>query len=610
MTESQFIAANSEKWEQLEDLLRKADKDPDRLHDLFVKVSGDLSYARTHYPNRSVRVYLNNLTKQVLDQITRKESKPKLGSFFTFFTETLPIEVYRSRRQFAIAVTVFVASIVLGVVTTMYNPDFPKRILGADYVHMTEQNIAKGDPMAVYKDEDMLGMTLQITFNNIRVSFFAFVLGILGGVGTLYILIYNGIMVGTFQYFFVGKGLFLPSFLTIWIHGAIEIPAIVFAGAAGLVLGTGVLFPGTYSRLTALRIHARRALTIVLGTTPLFVIAGLLESFVTRETGLPDAVRMGIIAFSFIFIIVMWVILPLRVFRSKRLKEKAIEHYPIIRPEKSDFKLFAVRSFSQNMREAVKQSGTLLQQIATRVLVPYYIVLAVVLYFLLTLFPVSAYELDNDIVSMLSWDYGGWPMYFVYWLGDSLLLLAISYFYNKERHGLPFMQFAVLHLWKVLIITFVFLLNFIFLSSSDWQIFIMLVISPFIRYFIVDRIAQGEALIPAVRSGVSLYFRGFFRFILLWVVLMILMVGLYLILDSSLLGILVDFFSWHEIFDNRTQDQLFIRDWLSQSIYIAMTPFLYLLGNFEMYSTWSRRDAIDLNDKLRTFGHHSTIPTT
>jgi uncharacterized membrane protein SpoIIM required for sporulation len=98
-------------------------------------------------------------------------------------------------------------------------------------------------------------------------------------------------MVGAFQYFFIERHLFQESFLTIWIHGAMEISAIVIAGAAGFALGRSLLFPGTYSRAVSFRLGAVKAIKIFIGITPIIVIAGFLESYFTRHTGVPDLVR-------------------------------------------------------------------------------------------------------------------------------------------------------------------------------------------------------------------------------------------------------------------------------------------------------------------------------
>jgi uncharacterized membrane protein SpoIIM required for sporulation len=168
----------------------------------------------------------------------------------------------------------------------------------------------------VYKSMDSGYMFMAITWNNIKVAFYAFILGTLLSFGTAYILFSNGIMLGAFQAFFYQKGLLLTSVLTIWIHGTLEISAIVIAGCAGLVMGNSILFPGTYSRLDSFKRGARQGLKITVGLIPVFIMAGFLESFVTRLTYMPAIIKAGIIFFSALFIIYYFIIYPIKLNRN------------------------------------------------------------------------------------------------------------------------------------------------------------------------------------------------------------------------------------------------------------------------------------------------------
>ena len=206
----------------------------------------------------------------------------------------------------------------IGALSSANDDTFVHLILGDYYVSMTEKNIDNGDPMAVYKDANQTSMFLGITINNVRVSFLAFALGIFCSLGTAYVLFSNGVMVGAFQYFFYQKGLFLTSFLTIWIHGALEISAIVIAGCAGFVMGNSILFPGTYSRMDSLRMGAKQGLKIIIGLVPIFITAGFLEGYVTRHTEMPTFLKCIIIFGSFAFIIGYFVVYPIYLNRYKK----------------------------------------------------------------------------------------------------------------------------------------------------------------------------------------------------------------------------------------------------------------------------------------------------
>lgn len=170
MTESQFIKKNQKDWLELEGLLKSSAVDADKLNRLFVKVSSDLSYARTFYPNRSVRLYLNNLTQSVFDTMRVKEDKFSYKQIIHFFSHILPQEIYNSRKALIVSLFFFALAMAIGVISTVHDEEFTRLILGDSYVDMTERNIAKGDPMAVYKDERKLGMFFGITTNNIRVA--------------------------------------------------------------------------------------------------------------------------------------------------------------------------------------------------------------------------------------------------------------------------------------------------------------------------------------------------------------------------------------------------------------------------------------------------------
>lgn len=309
MRETQFIRQNQEKWAEFEQTLKDETKDANRLRDLFVEITDDLSYSRTFYPNRSVRVYLNGLAQQVFQKIYRGRHSGA-GRLLSFWTDELPREIYAARGAFRLALFVFILSMGIGMLSCAFDDTFAEAVLGSNYVDMTRANIESGDPMAVYKERGRFNMFLGITFNNIYVAFLAFSLGVFFGVGSLIILISNAIMVGCFQYFFIREGLFWESFLTIWIHGTLEISAIVIASAAGITMGHGPAFPGTFTRLQAFQQSARRGAKIMLGTIPLFIVAGFLEGYMTRQTETPDAVRGLFILLCLAFVLGYFVWYP------------------------------------------------------------------------------------------------------------------------------------------------------------------------------------------------------------------------------------------------------------------------------------------------------------
>ncbi len=290
MRETTFIAQNQQKWREFEQLLEGQVSDPEKLSELFVQVTDDLSFARTFYPNRSVRVYLNGLAQKIFFNIY-KNKKSRRSALAAFWTDDLPRLIHDARHELRLSLFIFSLCMAIGMLSCWAEPDFVRSILGDTYVDMTEENIKSGDPLAVYKEAGEFNMFLGITMNNILVAFMTFVLGLFFGIGTIGALIFNGVMVGAFQYFFIEKGLLQESFLTIWLHGAFEISSIVVAGGAGLTLGRGIAFPGTLSRERSFQLAARRGMSLMLGVVPLFIFAGFVESYLTRHTDAPDWLR-------------------------------------------------------------------------------------------------------------------------------------------------------------------------------------------------------------------------------------------------------------------------------------------------------------------------------
>jgi len=316
MREAAFVKQNKDKWLRFESVLSNNNTiDPDELSDLYIEITDHLSYAKTFYRNSNTERYLNQLASQAHQKIykTKKESKNRL---ITFFKTEFPLMFYQHHRELLISFLVFALFCIVGAYSAATDGDFVRSILGDGYVNMTLENIENNDPMAVYKQMGEFNMTLGITINNIKVALMAFAYGILAGVGSLYIMMSNGIMLGSFQYFFYEKGLLWESARSIWIHGTFEISVIIIAGCAGLVLGNGMLFTGTYTRLESFKRGIINGLKILMSTIPFFIVAGVLEGFVTRHTEMPDWLAILIIGGSLFVIIFYYVIYPRRLHKK------------------------------------------------------------------------------------------------------------------------------------------------------------------------------------------------------------------------------------------------------------------------------------------------------
>ena len=310
MREIVFLRKYSDKWKEFEEVLKKPKSThPDKLAELYIDLTNDLAFAQSNYPNTQTTEYLNQLSLRVHDTLykNKKEDRKRI---ITFWTKEIP-EVYaRNQKAVLYSFIVFAIAFCVGYLSASQDPTFLRLILGDAYVNMTVSNIENNDPLAVYKQERSVEMFLRITLNNVRVSFIAFVFGLITSIGTGFILFQNGIMLGAFLQFFSSYSLLEKSLLVVFIHGTLEISAIVLAGAAGIAFGNSFLFPGTYSRGRAFINGARTGLKMVVGLVPIFIIAGALESFVTRYTEMPIWLSLCIIFGSLTFILYYFIILP------------------------------------------------------------------------------------------------------------------------------------------------------------------------------------------------------------------------------------------------------------------------------------------------------------
>lgn len=318
MREAAFIKQNIDKWERIEEQSISKETSADDLSNNLIEIADDLSYARTFYQNSQTVKYLNRIASRYFIDITKYKKKRK-DAFFYFWKEELPLIMYKRRKEMLLSFLALFMGVLIGAFSQQQENDFSNFILGERYMQVTKSNIAKGDPMAIYKSSDSTPMFTAIATNNIRVSFLAFIAGIFLSVGSIYILFSNGVMLGVFQYFFFQEGLLKVSALSIWLHGTLEISAIVIAGGAGIILGNSILFPGTYKRSQSLRMAGNDAVKVILGLIPVFLVAAFIESFLTRLTEMPVYFNLSIILLSAAFIIWYFIIYPyiIHVKRSK-----------------------------------------------------------------------------------------------------------------------------------------------------------------------------------------------------------------------------------------------------------------------------------------------------
>ncbi len=324
MKEIVFLNKNADRWKEFERVISqsKRTENPDLIADLFVQLTDDLSYARTYYPRSRTVSYLNSLTVKA-HQLIYKNKREKDNVLLKFWYYDVPALMYENRKYLIISFLIFAVSIFIGVISEAYDDSFSRLILGDRYVNMTIYNIENGDPLAVYKQANEIDMFLGITLNNVWVSFLAVLYGVMFSVGTIYLLFSNGVMVGCFLFFFSKYGLLTDAILVIFIHGTIELWAIVVAGAAGIMMGNSILFPGTYSRFASFGMRGKQAIKMAVGLIPFFIIAGFIEGFITRYTQMPDVLKIIIIAASLVLIVWYFFIYPNQLYNTNLTNQKS-----------------------------------------------------------------------------------------------------------------------------------------------------------------------------------------------------------------------------------------------------------------------------------------------
>lgn len=341
MKEAFFLKNNIGKWKEYEALLDTS-TDPDRLASCYIELTDDLSYARTFYPSSKTTQYINGLASRFHQQLY-KNKRESFSRVFSFWQFELPFLFKQYRRYLLYAFLFFMVFLGIGIISASGDAHFVRVVLGDHYVNMTLENIRKGDPFAVYKSMDPFFAFLAIAFNNIKVAFMAYVFGISGGILTVVLLMYNGVMLGAFETFFFQHGLGLDSLLTIFIHGTIEISVIIIAGCAGLILGSSLLFPKTYNRWESVKRGGRDALKIVFGVVPFFLIAAFFEGFVTRHyQEIPVFMKVIILSGSLFLIIWYFVIYPARL-HHKADRTRSVKDFPYT---DNSFKIWLNRKLS------------------------------------------------------------------------------------------------------------------------------------------------------------------------------------------------------------------------------------------------------------------------
>jgi uncharacterized membrane protein SpoIIM required for sporulation len=285
MVVHEFIRTRQGAWAQLQTFLEKARRlslarVPLEVFregsTLYRQTVSDLAYARMCFPDHPVVRELEQLVghaHSILYQAGRAQSR----SWAEFWRQTWPMRVRAAARPIVLATGIFWAGALLGFFLTAQNPVLegffvsPEMRAAIAGKRLWTESLTRTAPAA----------SSGIAVNNIRVSLLTWGLGLTFGIGTVWLLALNGVMLGAIAAACLRAGMLLPLTEFVVGHGSLELPAIWISGGAGLLMAQALLLPGRYSRRVELRLKGRSSVQIMVGIVPVLLVAGAIEAFVS-----------------------------------------------------------------------------------------------------------------------------------------------------------------------------------------------------------------------------------------------------------------------------------------------------------------------------------------
>jgi uncharacterized membrane protein SpoIIM required for sporulation len=276
-----FVQKNQSRWTRLEELIHQfrrrslSKRELDELGFLYRKVAGHLAYAQTYFPQHDVTRRLNELTLKAHNLIYGSVKKRRFPKLIRFFARDFPLLFHERIPFFLIAFSLFAVGALLAFFLTLGDPRHASLFLP---LGMAENIDPKAGPSGEWNHSVV---SSQIMVNNIQVAFLCFAFGALLGVGTVWMLLYNGMLIGALAALFHRAGESYAFWAHIWPHGVTELTAIFIAGGAGLSLAYSLFVPGELTRGESFKREGKVTIQLMMGVIPLFVFAALIEGFLT-----------------------------------------------------------------------------------------------------------------------------------------------------------------------------------------------------------------------------------------------------------------------------------------------------------------------------------------
>jgi uncharacterized membrane protein SpoIIM required for sporulation len=300
MNVDEFVRARQATWQRLSDMLdglqhgrlsQLSISELEELGRLYRAATSDLAIARRDYPDHRVAIYLNQLVGRAHHRVYRGEAL-ELRRVARFFLGGLPRLFRQTGRYTALAAALFLGAAAIGYAAVYINPDLADQLLPAQMQALIPL-IKRGEMWTDIPAQMRSIASSFIMTNNIQVAFMAFAGGVLFGLLTGYVLLFNGLTLGVIGALCQRYGLALPLWSFVLPHGVIELSVIFIAGGSGLMLGHALLSPGLHRRRDALAQAAQKGVRLIIGSVPLLVIAGTIEGFIS-PSGLHPWGKIGI----------------------------------------------------------------------------------------------------------------------------------------------------------------------------------------------------------------------------------------------------------------------------------------------------------------------------
>jgi uncharacterized membrane protein SpoIIM required for sporulation len=300
MNADQFYQSRQAEWQEFTGLLKRSQDNikqlsPDevkRLGQLYRAITSDLALAQRAWPQHRVTTFLNQLVAQGHGLIYRSEPLA-LRRLKRYVTHGFPRLFRETWRFTAVSALLLILPALLAGFITNANP----AAAGAILPPQVQQLIPDIEEQQLWTDipiEERPYTSSFIMTNNIRVSFLAFASGMTAGLLTVYVLVFNGLMLGGLTGLTAHHDVGLELWNFVIGHGVIELTTIFIAGGSGLMLGWAILHPGLLRRRDALTQAAQKAVKLLVGCVPLLVIAGTIEGFISPNETIPPIFKWGV----------------------------------------------------------------------------------------------------------------------------------------------------------------------------------------------------------------------------------------------------------------------------------------------------------------------------